>query len=526
MKRQISNSGLLFTSVSAILGSGWLFGAYYAASFAGPASILSWVIGGLMIIVVAFVFAEVCTMVPVTGSSTRIPHLTHGTMTSFIFSWIIWLTYLALGPTELQAVLQYLSAYFPSLMNEQGALSTHGFVIAAGLLFIICTINFFSIRWLTRLNSFLTIFKIIIPLIVSLVILAYFFEPVKVIHSGGSTFAPFGLHGVLIAISAGGVIFTFNAFKLAAEVAGEAKNPKFALPFAIIGSVVICMILYLLLQTAFLSSITPKLLEHGWKNIGFANKLGPFSSIAHLDNLSILNPLILVGAIIGPFAAALVYCTSASRSIYAMSENGYVPALFQKVTTNKNPIYGIVIFFVLGLLMFAPFQGWQAMVQFLTSLLAITYVIAPVNCYTMRDKLPNFDRPFKLPFGKAWSLLAFFFCTLMVYWTGWETISKACFLIMLGLGVIFIYRLTQSSSARFSWNIKESLWFWAYLVGLLVISYCGNYGDGLGYISGAQAAVLLFVLCFVIIRLASKLSLSSAEMTQRIQNAIELDQKQ
>ncbi len=522
MKRQISTLGLLFTSVSAILGSGWLFGAYYAASLAGPASLLSWLIGALMIIVVAFVFAEVCSMVPITGSSARIPHLTHGTVTSFIFSWVIWLTYLALGPTELQAIMQYLSAYFPSLMNQQGALSASGFGLAALLLFCICVINFFSIRWLTRANSVLTIFKIIIPLGVSLVILYYFFTPSRTIHAGGSPFLPFGMHGVLTAISAGGVVFTFNAFKLAAEVAGEAKNPRFALPIAIVGSVVICMVLYVLLQVAFLSSLTPQLVAHGWGHLAFSDKLGPFASIADLDHIAFIKPLILIGAIIGPFAAALVYCTSSARSIYAMSENGYVPQIFQKITQNDNPIYGILIFFVLGLCMFLPFHGWQQMVQFLTSLLAVTYLIAPVNCYAMRYRLPHYPRTFRLPFGKCWSLLAFAFCSLMVYWTGWDTISKSCLLIVVGLVVIGFYRLTQKKTHRFSWNVTQSIWFWVYLAGMLLISYLGNFGGGRGDIDEVTAAMLIFALCWFVINLAAWLSLSSDEMSCRIKQAIRM----
>ena len=77
MKRSVTTLTLLFTSVSAILGSGWLFSAYYAAGIAGPASLVSWIIAAVCIIFVAFVFAELSTMFPIMGSSTRIPHMTH-----------------------------------------------------------------------------------------------------------------------------------------------------------------------------------------------------------------------------------------------------------------------------------------------------------------------------------------------------------------------------------------------------------------------------------------------------------------
>ena len=525
MKRSISPIGLLFTSTSAILGSGWLFGAYYAAGFAGPASILSWVIGGTMVIIIAFVFAEICTMVPITASSTRIPHLIHGSTVSFIFSWIIWLTYLALGPTEVQAIIQYLSIYYPSLLNSDASLTIYGFFLAVSLLATISVINVFSLRWLIKANNILTVFKIIIPLIIASTILYYFFSFNRVIHSGGSNFMPYGIHGVLTAISAGGVIFTFNAFKLAAEMAGEAKNPRIAIPMAIIGSVLICMVLYLLLQIAFLSSIHPSNIVTGWNKMLMGDKLGPFSAIASADNLNFLRPIIFIGAIIGPFAAALVYCSSAGRSIYGMSENGYLPSLFQKITTDGNPIYGIIIFFILGSFMFAPFHGWQEMVQFLTSLLAITYAIAPVNCYTLRVALPNYNRKFRLPFGKIWSLVAFFACTLMVYWSGWQVISKSGIIIFIGLIIISLYRCTKGRSIQddFKWNIKESYWFWLYLLGISLISYSGNFGGGKNYLSSNGAILSIFILCWVIITLAAKTALPSNEISNKINAAILTD---
>lgn len=84
-KRSISPFALLLTSVSAILGSGWLFVSYYTAELAGPSAILSWLIGGFTAVIIAFVFAELCAMLPITGSSTRIPYYTHGTLISFLF---------------------------------------------------------------------------------------------------------------------------------------------------------------------------------------------------------------------------------------------------------------------------------------------------------------------------------------------------------------------------------------------------------------------------------------------------------
>ena len=138
------------------------------AKNAGPAAIISWLIGGAAVVIIAFVFAELSSMIPITGSSTRIPQYTHGSIVSFIFSWMIWLSYAGLVAAEVQAVIQSTSYYLPSLINASGAasdgnLSTLGYLAAAGLMLIISIINIFSLRWLMKCNNVLTLLKIIIP---------------------------------------------------------------------------------------------------------------------------------------------------------------------------------------------------------------------------------------------------------------------------------------------------------------------------------------------------------------------------
>jgi amino acid transporter len=255
MQRTLTTSALLFASISAIIGSGWLFSSYYAARLAGSAALLAWIIGGIAIICVAFVFAEICALIPIAGASTRIPQFTHGTIISFLFSWIIWLSYAAFPPIETQAVIQYANFYFPGLTFPTGGLTKIGYISATVLMLFISAINVYALRWLIRCNNFLTILKMIIPIFVSLVLIALFFNLHKVIHTNNSPFMPFGLHGVFYALASGGIIFAFNGFKQVAEMGGETKNPKKSLPLAIIGSIVICLIIYALLQTAFLSAL-------------------------------------------------------------------------------------------------------------------------------------------------------------------------------------------------------------------------------------------------------------------------------
>ena len=91
-KKDISNWGLLMTSLGAMIGSGWLFGALYGAQIAGPASVFSWMLGGVLLIIIGLNYAELSTALPLAGGISRYTHITHGSMISFSVTWLAWLS--------------------------------------------------------------------------------------------------------------------------------------------------------------------------------------------------------------------------------------------------------------------------------------------------------------------------------------------------------------------------------------------------------------------------------------------------
>ncbi len=524
MRRSISPFPLLFTSISAILGSGWLFAIFYTSKYAGASSLLSWVIGGIAIAFISFVFAELCTMLPITGSSTRIPQYTHGTIVSFLFSWMIWLSYVALVPTEVQAVLQYLSYFFDMLAHEGGGLTRYGYIAATILMLFISTLNIYSLRWLLRCNNALTVMKIIIPLIISITILIYFFTPHGMIHPVNSAFTPFGFQGVFSAISSGGIVFAFNGFKQACEIAGEAKNPNKAIPFAIIGSISICLIIFLLLQTAFLTSLIPRNLAEGWKNLHIQGENSPLASIVAQDNILWLLPILYLGAVIGPLAAGLMYAGSSSRSLYGMSTNGYIPLLFQHLTGQGNPVFAIITNFVIGMCMFAPLPGWDKMITFLTSLMAITYAVGPITLMALRKQAPDQKRPFRLPFGFTWSAISFYLCTLFIYWSGWDIISKLGIGFLAGFICLFSYHFLTERGRKISLHWKSSIWIWPYFIGITIISYLGSFEGGMGIITFGWDFLALGILSLITVWLSIIFRLPS-EITKRYIANLNLDKR-
>ncbi|OGT43491.1 MAG: amino acid permease [Gammaproteobacteria bacterium RIFCSPHIGHO2_12_FULL_40_19] len=522
MKRSVTTMTLLFTSVSAILGSGWLFSAFYASTIAGPASILSWLIAGVCIIFVAFVFAELSAMFPVMGSSTRIPQMTHGTLVGFMYSWIIWLCYAAIPPTEVQAIIQYASFYYPSLTHANAALTLDGYMCATVIMLIISALNAFSLRWLLRCNSVFTLMKILIPVFLIVLVFAYYFNPATILHPGHSAFLPLGIKGVLSAISAGGMVYAFNGFTQASELGGAVKNPGKSLPIAIIGSIVLTLIIYLGLQVAFLTSMTPANLIHGWGHITLARANSPLAAIMHQDGFKWFLPILFSGAIIGPFAASLIYTSGAAHSLRSKSINGYLPSFLQALSSQNTPVYAIGINFALGMLLFAPLPGWNKMMGFLTSLMTFTYTIGPICLLALREQAPDQQRPFRLPFATLWATIAFYFCTVFSYFNGWEIISKLSIGFIAGLIVLLFYRLFSRKRQKPTLRWIPSIWIWPYISGLTLISYLGSFGGGRNILPFGWDLLVLAFFSIGIIYLARRFKMP-AERTQHYITELKVD---
>ena len=519
--RVISTTALLFASVSAIIGSGWLFAAYYAAITTGPSALLACLIGSVAMIIVAFIFAELSAFVPVTGASIRIPRYTHGQFVSFIFAWIIWVTYFSLMSVEVQAIIQYGSFFYPDLVYANGGLTHLGYAWATGLMLLVSIINFYSLKWLLHCNNFLTVLKIIIPLVVVAAILIAQF-PISHDTISHMTFAPQGAKGILTALTTSGIIFSFNGFRQATEMAGEAKNPQRALPIAVIGSILICMLVYLALQYSFLVSVATNEHLNAWQLLKFSGTNSPFAVILSQEKLPHMLPILYLGAIIGPFAAALMYCGSGARALYAMSMNGSLPKVFAHLNAKNLPIVAIPVNFALGMLLFAPFPGWASMASFLTSLMVLTYIVAPVCLLSLRKHMGEKERYFKLPYASVWGFVAFYICSLLIYWTGWGVLVKLFFALLLGFFIMIVYRFFTCRSELFKLDWHASSWVWFFFAGMGIISYCGSFGGGKGYLTFGYDFLAVAVLSVITVCLSMRYSRSTEQITQEINQLLEM----
>lgn len=478
LNRRFTPLNMLFLSINGMVGSAWLFAPLYAAKIAGPSAMVAWVLGGIATILIALTFAELSTFLPIAGGTTRFSQLSHGTFTGFIISWISWLSSVTMPPIEVQAVLQYSAIYFPSLthlVNGKHALSQVGLLWATLIMFILCFINIASFTGFVRFNFLLFFFKIMVILLTIFMLITTGFHPQN--FSGMTNhFSLSKWEATLSAVATAGIAFAFTGFKHGVELAGEAKRAQITIPLAIIGSVIICLLLYLGLQIAFLGAIHPDLIkQQGWHALSFSGDAGPFVGIALLLGLVWLAKLLYIDAAVSPLGAGFIYVTSTARLIYAMSKNGYLPSFLAKLNRQQLPIMAIIFNFVIGMFLFLPLPGWQTMVSFLVSAVVISYAMGPISLICLRRQLPAEKRPFRLPWAELLCLIAFYCCNLMSYWTGWGTISKLAIAIGIGMFLLLISSFRGSLKPE-NLGLKAAGWIIPYLIGLVVISYLGSFG--------------------------------------------------
>jgi len=476
--RRILPSTLYMLSMNGIIGSGWLFAPFYAAKIAGPAALLAWLIGGISAMLIAFAYAELSTMLPVAGGTAHIPQLSHGAFASFIMSWIAWITALMLAPIEVQAVLQYASLFFPSLVRDVGdaaTLTPWGYVWATILMSALCCINVLSYRGLMRFNFILFIFKFSVIFLTIFMVIHTRFNIGNFAGMLSTTTSVQGWQSIFSAVATGGIVLAFNGFKSGVEMAGETKNLALAIPLSTVGTVLTALLIYLGLQICFIGALDPASLQQGWQNLNFTGDIGPFVGLTAGLGLFWLLKLLYANSVISPLGAGLIYVTATSRILYAMSRIGYVPKFLSKLNHQRFPIWAIFVNFILGMLAFLPLPGWQAMVNFLVSAIVITYAMGPLALMSLRLSLPDKERPFRLPAANMVCLLAFYSCNLFSYWTGWATISKLGIVLGIGLMIFAISYLRGSIKIKNA-DLLSAIWLLPYLLGLVLMSYLGAFG--------------------------------------------------
>lgn len=473
LKREISSTNLLIISAGSMVGSGWLFSPLISVQMAGPNALLSWIIAAIFMFFIALPLCEIGSMLPISGGMANYPTLTHGKGVGFLFAWVSWLSYVVVGPIELQAVLQYASHFFPSLVNHHTLalqLSGIGYVVAFVILLLITLLNTCGIKLLAECSKYAGIIKFLIPALTIFSLFEYahsFHHNVTLTLNHAKSWAD-----IFSALSSGGIAFAFLGFQTGLMLAGEAKKPQRDIPFAVLGSILIAFVLYFLLQLSFIVSMPDKYLANGWHQLTFPGVGSPLVGLTLLLGLGIMATLLLIDSSLSPLGTALVYTTGSSRILYSMAVNKHLPPFLTKLNRYKIPYVTLLINFAVGMFSFLPFPGWQKMVAFLSSAGILSYAVGPLCLPALRKMIPHQKRPFRLAYSSVICYMAFCICNLMLHWCGFSIVWKLYVALIIGLLIHIYYQRQQ-------WKIlkhRSLQWFILYMTILLTLSYLGPFG--------------------------------------------------
>ncbi len=527
LRREMGLVGAIWASETSIIGSGWLFGSYFAAQAVGSAALICWVVAGIAVIILALVHAELGGMYPVSGGTARFPHFAFGSVAGISFGFFSWLQAVTVAPIECFAVMQYGSYYWHSVFNSStGNVTGTGFVMTIVLMAIFTAINFLAMRLFSRVNSAITWWKVVIP-VFTILILLFKFHPSN--FSAGGGFIPTGVtfKDILSAIPGAGIVFAYLGFEQADQLAGEVKDPQRNLPRAIIIAILLGTAIYILLQVVFIGAMDPSLLTHGFSGIvcppapaHCANNIsevvsGPFAAVAGLAALGWLATILRIDAFISPFGTGLVYQTSTSRVGYGLARNRYYPQAFAKVDARGVPWISLIVAFVAGLVFLLPFPSWHSLVSLVTSASVLMYAGAPLALGAFRKQVPGTHRPYRLPGAAVLAPLGFIIANLIIYWSGFETIWKLGIAMVIGYVLIAIFMSMDPQRPKLQW--RSAQWLPVYLIGMGIISWQGQFGpDNTGNIPFGLDLAIVAVFSLVIYYWAIATRLPDSEMQELV----------
>jgi amino acid transporter len=482
LTRHAAGTGPPFTRAGSLSGPGWPSGALNASKEAGPAATISWALGGVLILLIALTYAELGTMFPLSGGVVRFPHMAFGHLASYCAGWITYVAVATTAAIEVEAALQYGTKYadFTQRHTVGGedvyTLTALGYAAAVVLLALFVVVNYYGVRWFARINNVLVWWKLAIILLVIAAFLVTAFHGSN-FHSHG--FAPNGMHGIFTAISTGGVVFSYLGFRQGIELAGETDNPRRNVPIAVIGSVLLTGVIYVLLQVAFIGALDPSVIDkHGtWAKLSYGGDFGPLASLATALGIGWLAVLLYIDAIVSPGDTGLIYTTITSRISYAMSRNGNAPHALQRTTDRGVPMVSLIVTFFVGLVVFLPFPSWQQLVGFITSATVMSFASGPLVLAALRKQIPDQERPFRLPGGHVVPMLAFWASNMIVYWSGWDIVWKLMVAVLLGFVLLGIFALTGQLTLPDLELPSGAAWLLPWLGGMTLVSWLGNFPE-------------------------------------------------
>jgi len=472
MEQDSNKMGLLsatFIGISAVIGSGWLFAAYKTGVLAGPAAIISWIIAAIIVILIGLCFAEVAALYPRRGLSAVLATMTHNKYFGFPFAISHWLGIVAVISLQGVATIQYLISLFPNAQKHlfvHGQLTFVGLLLAVVLVLIYALLNFWGVNLLAKTNNILTVIKLAVPVIAGVLILSVSFHPHNFVAYHNS-FIPYGFNSVITAIIATGIIVSFNGFQTITYFSSEVKNPSRTIPLAIILSIVFSLIIYLLLQVAFIAGMPPAMVAEGWSNIVFN---APMVNLSAALGLGFLSTIIYFGAFVSPSGSAITLTGASTRMLTAMSDTKQMPSMYSavnpKVGISRKSLFTNII---LAALFIVLFKSWTMVAMVLGLYHVLSYLSVPIALEVFRKRNDKSKYIFRLKGGKAIALISFVVFTYLLTDIKFEITLVALILFVIFQVILTVLGMKNGDTIKKA--VVQSSPIFAFLIILTILNY-------------------------------------------------------
>jgi APA family basic amino acid/polyamine antiporter len=463
LKRTLGPLHLIALGIGAIIGAGiFVLTGHAAASYAGSGVVISFAIAGTGCLFAGLCYAEYAAMIPVAGSAYTYTYATMGRLFGWIIGWNLVLEYLAAGST----VAVGWSGYFSDLMAKQlhmpipamfdGApFKLEGFhhLVATGAYFnlpavvlvaLVTVVLIIGVNMSANFNNLMVAIKLVIVLVVIFVCFSFVVPAnhVPFIPANTGTFGQFGWTGIFRAT--GVIFFAYIGFDAVSVAAQEARNPQRDVPIGILGSLLICTVLYMLMSWV-LTGIAP------YQTLNVAHPVS--QAVESIPATAWLAPYVNVGAVVGLASVVLVLLLGQSRIFYAMAKDGMIPPMFSEIHPRfRTPWRGSLItgFFCAVLAGVLPLDILGELVSIGT---LAAFVIVCAGIMVLRVQRPNVKRPFRAPLVWLVAPLGIFMCLFMMVFLPLDTWLRLLVWTVIGLVIYGLYSRHHAKPPR--WKLED-----------------------------------------------------------------------
>ena len=471
LKRTLGAGNLIALGIGAIIGAGlFVRTAAAAGQAAGPAVTLSFVVAAIGCAFAGLCYAEFASMIPIAGSAYAYSYVTMGELIAWIIGWALIMEYALGAATVSIAWSEYLNKLLGGAIPYEWCHSPlesftdtagihHSGIMNAPALVILLALTLLLIRG-TQESAFVNMIIVFIKVAIVILFIAIGWQFIKpenhtpymipegtqaVADQAGKVIADYsgwnkhGWGGVLGGAAI--VFFAFIGFDAVSTAAQEAKNPKRDMPIGILGSLVVCTILYILFGHV-LTGVAP------WKDFVDPEK-GREASVAYaistyMTGYAWLAKAVTIAILAGFSSVILVMLMGQSRIFYTMSNDGLIPKAFGELHPKYKTPYKanwILFIFVGAFAAFVPGHVAGDLTSFGT---LFAFVLVSIGVWILRVKNPNLERPFRTPLVPVVSTLGALICLLMIVGLDSQTLKVAFMWMGVGLVVYFTYSRKRS----------------------------------------------------------------------------------